>query len=699
MTFDSDRAGRRHHRPSGFDRAHRHHDRHSRGSDPVPGEGAGADGEPDASQPSPPRPKRLSREAQRRLQAARLWIAANRPYYSKALFSCPVIPAAALAQIGIDEQWRIYANSEFLESLTVQEAAAELIHVLNHALRDHAQRARNSSVDAGTVLAWNAAADCEINDDLYEDDLIEDPDDWLFPEDLGMSEYMPAEHYYRHLLDNGRARRRSTSSADPDATATLSPTNSTTDTEALSDFDRTLLKRAVAAAVADHRKAHGTGSVPGGLARWAEQTLHPKVNWRQQLAAALRSSVHHKTGTADYTWQRPSRRQQPQDLVLRPAMTRPVPSITVVVDTSGSMSEHELDRALTEISAIIATVVPGDSVRVLSVDADVHTDQRIHNTRLIRLEGAGGTNMAAGIAAAAEANPDAIVVITDGWTPWPPTRPAGARCVIAALTDDCRMRDVPDWIQTVDMSGDLDLMRPTLSEMVEAGLTDERRQFLALLKRVHQHDWGLVARTALTAGSMARLLEDGLWDTPGAVRSPLGPLDAPPMGWSGARAAAEKELELAEEAGSRVVTVFDDQFPFNLRRASRTYPFLSYDGTLNARPRRSQRLCRVRPARPVSGGLEAGPDHRAGSGPQRRHRYGRRPLGDRPSCASRCVLDAGGRAVAALLCSLGPDPLRLQGTAAVVRGHHRLGGCCGVCELALGQAEPVHLPSRAAGSR
>ena len=40
-------------------------------------------------------------------------------------------------------------------------------------LRDHAQRARNSSVDALTVLAWNAAADCEINDDLFEDGLIE----------------------------------------------------------------------------------------------------------------------------------------------------------------------------------------------------------------------------------------------------------------------------------------------------------------------------------------------------------------------------------------------------------------------------------------------------------------------------------------------------------------------------------------------
>ena len=416
----------------------------------MPGEGAGTGGGLDAAQPPPRRPKELSSEAQRRLQAARLWIAANRPYYAKALFSCPVIPTDAAAGVGIDEGWRIYASSEYLESLTVERAAAELIHALNHGLRDHAQRARNTGVDARRSALWNAAADCEINDDLYEDDLIEQ-DGWLLPETLDMDEFRLAEHYYRHLCDNAVPIGVSTGCGSG-CHGHHVPHELPEADDALSDFDRELLKRTVASAVAEHRKVHGTGSVPQGLARWAQQTLRPKVNWRQQVASALRTSLHHKTGTADYSWQRPSRRQQPQDPVLRPAMTRPVPSITVVVDTSGSMSGDELDRALTEISAIIATVVPGDSVRVLSVDAVVHTDQHIHNTNQISLQGAGGTDMATGICAAAETNPDAIVVITDGSTRWPQTRPAGARCVIAALTNDAELHDVPDWIQAIDMS-------------------------------------------------------------------------------------------------------------------------------------------------------------------------------------------------------------------------------------------------------
>ncbi len=448
MTFDDpDRRHRRHRARRGFGRAHNSGDPNPEGSGASRGEPA----DPGAAQPPPPRPEQLSGEAQRRIQAARLWIAANRPYYSKAVFSCPVIPAAQPARVGIDEQWRIYANSEFLESLTVKAAAAELIHVLNHALRDHAQRARNTGVDAAALAAWNAAADCEINDDLFEDDLLDDS--WMLPEDFDMDDYLTAEHYYRRLLDSGVAVEEP-AECGSGCHSHHRVHELGTDADALGDLDRALLKRAVAAAVTDHQKHHGAGSVPAGLARWAEQTLRPKVDWRQQLAAALRSSAHHKTGTADYTWQRPSRRQQPQDAVLRPAMTRPVPAITVVVDTSGSMSQNELDRALTETNAIIATVVPGDSVRVLSVDTDIHSDQHIHNTNQIRLHGAGGTNMAAGIEAAAETRPDAIVVITDGWTPWPQTRPPGARCVIAALTDNQCIDSVPEWIQTIDMSED-----------------------------------------------------------------------------------------------------------------------------------------------------------------------------------------------------------------------------------------------------
>ena len=126
-----------------------------------------------------------------------------------------------------------------------------------------------------------------------------------------------------------------------------------------------------------------------------------------------------------------------------------------MLDTSGSMGQHEHAQAFSEIDAIVKKAVPGQAIRVLSVDDDVHSDQRINQARQITPTGGRGTNMAAGIEAAAENAPAAIVVITDGWTPWPQDPPPGARCVIAALTDNDLIHEVPGWIQAIDISQDL----------------------------------------------------------------------------------------------------------------------------------------------------------------------------------------------------------------------------------------------------
>ena len=62
--------------------------------------------------------------------------------------------------------------------------------------------------------------------------------------------------------------------------------------------------------------------------------------------------------------------------------------------------------------------------------------------------------MRVGIEAAVKTRPAAIVVITDGYTPWPATRPPGAPLTIAALTDDWALERVPVWIKAIDVSCD-----------------------------------------------------------------------------------------------------------------------------------------------------------------------------------------------------------------------------------------------------
>ncbi|HEV2785292.1 MAG TPA: VWA-like domain-containing protein, partial [Solirubrobacteraceae bacterium] len=76
-----------------------------------------------------------------------------------------------------------------------------------------------------------------------------------------------------------------------------------------------------------------------------------------------------------------------------------------------------------------------DHLHVLSCDAYVHRVQRITSARQVELRGGGGTNMGAGIEAALELRPtpSVIVVLTDGYTPWPAEGPKRARVVVGLV--------------------------------------------------------------------------------------------------------------------------------------------------------------------------------------------------------------------------------------------------------------------------
>ena len=115
----------------------------------------------------------------------------------------------------------------------------------------------------------------------------------------------------------------------------------------------------------------------------------------------------------------------PHDDIIRPGLAAPTGDITVVLDTSGSMSGADHAKAFTEVDAVLKKVVPGEAIRVLSVDDEVHTDQRVVQTRQITPVGGRGTDMSAGIETAAQRSPAAIIVITDGYTPWPQDPPPG----------------------------------------------------------------------------------------------------------------------------------------------------------------------------------------------------------------------------------------------------------------------------------
>jgi predicted metal-dependent peptidase len=135
--------------------------------------------------------------------------------------------------------------------------------------------------------------------------------------------------------------------------------------------------------------------------------------------------------------------------VVLPSLRRPVPTVAIVIDTSGSMGDEELTAALAEVAGVLRGVgIRGNRVTVLSCDAAVHLAQRISQAEQIELHGGGGTDMRVGIEAALALpqRPDVIVVLTDGGTPWPDHPPA-VRVVAGLIGAHAAMP--PAWIESV----------------------------------------------------------------------------------------------------------------------------------------------------------------------------------------------------------------------------------------------------------
>jgi len=218
-------------------------------------------------------------------------------------------------------------------------------------------------------------------------------------------------------------------------------------TDGLSPLQAELIRREVAKQIKEY--AQGQGHVPGHLVRWAEGKLRPQVNWRQKLAAAIRFALADTAGATDYSYRRPSRRQGQigKAGVVFPSLRRPLPSVAVIADTSASISDKMLAQTLAEIAGILKSLGHQEGIYVLAVDQTVHTCRKVFRPEQIELVGGGGTNMGAGLEAAAKLRPlpQVGIVITDGQTPWPEKAPRGMKVIVVLSGEGT----IPDWAKVI----------------------------------------------------------------------------------------------------------------------------------------------------------------------------------------------------------------------------------------------------------
>lgn len=411
----------------------------------------------------------MSLDAQK-LAAAKLWLISapqgqataesprDLPYLAHALYALIAVETGDVERMSVDEWWRIYIDPAWLDAASVPEIGSELAHAVWHLLVDHAARARDQDVDRSTAKAWERAADATISHTLAPDRLK--PDHLTTAAEFAMAPGLSAEQYYARLSglpvpsgdDPGVLEPEDGCGSGADGVPRRHEHGPAADIGAVSRFDADEIRRKVAIEYRDHAKSRGLDA--GDALRWVKTTLEPTVAWEPLLAGAVRRAVGWAAGRGDYTYTRPSRRAGSVPGVVLPGTHRPVPRLSMIVDTSGSVDDQLLARALGEVDAAIAAIgIPGSSVTVYSVDAAVHTVEKVRRARDAKLVGAGGTDLRHGLRAAEDERPrpDVIVVFTDGDTPWPTTPPPGAAVIAALLGRDRRaLPPSPGWAVRVE---------------------------------------------------------------------------------------------------------------------------------------------------------------------------------------------------------------------------------------------------------
>lgn len=367
---------------------------------------------------------------------------------------------------------------------TLRQLAFAWVHIALHFLREHVERGRERRADPEV---WHVACDLEINDWIPEGLTLPAAFSVYVPRMWNLPDGKPAEFYYEHLPrhEDRRGKRRAgfdrseqpkldgfslpdtarlpdgtplkealreadegglDADSEPDAGGEDNPvatdaadagtlrshtrtprSSSLPDLRGVDEVARRLVRDAVATEILQRSKSCGT--LPSGMLRWARETKHPKVRWQTLLRKRLRKIVSEGFGNrVDYSYRRPSRKSHSTFPVVRPSLAGGYSAnVVCVIDTSGSISEEELAQAKAEVGRILLEL--GTSVTVIPCDAVAYEPIEVKTRRqwmeVSTLTGGGGTDMVRGVHAACQLKPapDIIVVLTDGFTPFPRQRP------------------------------------------------------------------------------------------------------------------------------------------------------------------------------------------------------------------------------------------------------------------------------------
>ncbi len=359
---------------------------------------------------------------------------------------------------GADTAWtdgeRIAFGPAFLDGLSEEELDFVLMHEILHVVLRHVARGEDRDQER-----WNVAADIVVNSNI----LLENGNrlrsitlrQWgesmhLAPDGKEGSLYT-AEQVYDMLPAspprNGRKAGRGSGdgeggNARSDASGKLWDDHSRWGrVEADDGTEELWVKRFTdcCEAIRIREKTDGRGLLPGFAQRLLDKLTKPQLDWRTILEEFLQEE------TTDYSFTPPDRRF-PDSPFFLPDLNEDTPdgtpeNILFMIDTSASMSDREITVAFSEIKGAVEQFGGKLKGRLGFFDAAVIEPipfEEVEDLLQIRPAGGGGTSFHAVFRYVAEKMqeepPSCVILLTDGYAPFPPEEAAGGIPVLWLVT-------------------------------------------------------------------------------------------------------------------------------------------------------------------------------------------------------------------------------------------------------------------------
>lgn len=389
-----------------------------------------------------------------KISKAKARLLMDHPFFATLLIRTQVEVTDAVPLAATDGD-KIYFNSQFLDLCSVDDVITVLAHEVGHNSLLHSLRlgARNRDIA-------NMAMDHAINLMLIDQGFQcpkSVPRGWLADDKF---KGMPWERIYdvlrREMPPMGGGQGDGDGSSAPGAQSSQNasegkpgpaqagrdwlhgdvlPSKAADPAQQAAAEQRA--KQRVASAANMARMA---GKLTGDLARMVDDMLESKVHWTDVLRDYMLKVVK-----ARESWTRRNRRYSKVYLPTR--HERKMGPIVFIPDTSGSMWGDDMEKICSEMAHCAAQTQP-ENIRVCWADTEVKGEQVFETAEFefskLKPAGGGGTDMRVPLKYVEQYNPQVVVLMTDGYTPWP-----SHECpfpVICICTTD---HACPDWMEVI----------------------------------------------------------------------------------------------------------------------------------------------------------------------------------------------------------------------------------------------------------